>query len=173
MGPGDGAWPHDHPASPLARPGRPRPAPQSELTKLQERLNKLLEQALLGGGDMSPPGGQSGLSGWRPLFDLVETAEAFILFAELPGVRHSDVQLDSDGNWLELSGQRRPVGGERGYLRLEGNYGAFKRRLELPEPVDPDGIVARLQRGILEVMMPKLGSGRRGGQRAEVPVREE
>jgi HSP20 family protein len=149
---------------------RPRPtAPRSELSKLQERLNKLLEQALLGGGGGLPPGGPQALAGWKPLFDLVETSEDFILYAELPGVRRADVQLDSDGSSLELSGQRRPLGGERGYLRLEGSYGPFKRRLELPEPVDATRIVARLRRGILEVVMPK-----RAAQRGvDVTVREE
>lgn len=159
---------------PMTRPSRPpRAAPKSELSKLQERLNKLLEQALLG-GEMPEAGSGPGLAGWRPLFDLVETAEAFILYAELPGVRRSDVQLDSDGRFVELSGQRRPTGGERGYLRLEGSYGAFKRRLELPEPVDPEGITARLSRGILEVVMPKQGGARRVGvHSAEIPVREQ
>ena len=149
---------------------RPRPtAPHSELSKLQERLNKLLEQALLGGGGGLPPGGPQALAGWKPLFDLVETSDDFILYAELPGVRRADVQLDSDGSSLELSGQRRPLGGERGYLRLEGSYGPFKRRLELPEPVDAGRIVARLRRGILEVVMPK-----RAAQRGvDVKVREE
>jgi HSP20 family protein len=139
-----------------------RIAPKGELTRLQERLNKLLEQALVGGGGEMPQGGPSG---WRPLLDLVETAEDFVLYAELPGVKRSDIQLDSDGHSLELSGQRKPVGGERGYLRLEGSYGTFKRRLELPEPVDPDRIVARFRRGILEVVMPKRAAV------AEVPVR--
>jgi HSP20 family protein len=138
-----------------------RIAPKGELTRLQERLNKLLEQALVGGGGEMPQGGPSG---WRPLLDLVETAEDFVLYAELPGVKRSDIQLDSDGNSLELSGQRKPVGGERGYLRLEGSYGTFKRRLDLPEPVDPERIVARFRRGILEVVMPKRTSA------AEVPV---
>ncbi|HEV8240997.1 MAG TPA: Hsp20/alpha crystallin family protein [Thermoanaerobaculia bacterium] len=137
----------------MARP--PRTAPRSELSRLQERLNKLLEQALVGGGGAMPPGGPQALAGWKPLFDLVETNEDFILYAELPGVRRDDVQLDSDGRSLELSGQRRPLGGERGYLRLEGSYGPFKRRLELPEAVDPQRIEARLRRGILEVVMPK------------------
>jgi len=50
---------------------KPRPtAPRSELSKLQERLNKLLEQALVGGGGGMPPGGPQALSGWKPLFDL-------------------------------------------------------------------------------------------------------
>ena len=136
-------------------------APRSELSRLQERLNKLLEQALVGGGGGMPPGGPHALSGWKPLFDLVEKSDEFILYAELPGVRREDVQLDSDGRSLELSGQRRPLGGERGYLRLEGSYGPFKRRLELPEPVDPQRIEARLRRGILEVVMPKRAAAKR------------
>ena len=144
-----------------------RTAPGSELARLQERLNRLLEQALLGGGGEVLQGGPSG---WRPLFDLVETAEAFILYAELPGVKRSDIQLDSDGSSLELSGQRRPLGGERGYLRLEGSYGVFKRRLELPEPVDPERIDARFRRGILEVVMPKLAAGERA---VDVAVRRK
>jgi HSP20 family protein len=156
---------------------RPRSsAPKTELSRLQERLNKLLEQALVGGsGGVPPGGGQQGLGGWKPLLDLVETSEAFILYAELPGVRRDDVQLDSDGRSLELSGQRRPLGGERGYLRLEGSYGTFKRRLELPEPVDPERIQAQLRRGILEVTMPKIGVAQRvaGQQGTSVPVRED
>ena len=149
----------------------PRPratAPRSELSKLQERLNKLLEQALLGGGGGLPPGGPQALAGWKPLFDLVETSDDFILYAELPGVRRADVQLDSDGSSLELSGQRRPLGGERGYLRLEGSYGPFRRKLELPEPVDEERITARLRRGMLEVTMPK----RVAKSGTTVPVRE-
>jgi HSP20 family protein len=147
---------------------KPRAAPKSELSRLQERLNKLLEQALLGGGGEVPAGGPTG---WQPLFDLIETADAFVLYAELPGVRRSDIQLDCDGRSLELSGQRRPLGGERGYLRLEGSYGPFKRRLELPEPVDSERIAARFRRGILEVAMPKLSQSQRGAGNVEVPIR--
>lgn len=144
---------------------KPRTTP--ELARLQERLNKLLEQALLGGGGPLPGGPQEGPR-WRPLLDLVETAEAFILYAELPGVERKDIRLDSDGRSLELSGQRRPLGAGRGYLRLEGSHGPFKRRLDLPEPVDSDRITARFERGILEVVMPK-----RAQQGAEGPVREK
>ena len=137
----------------------------SELQRLQERLNRLLEQALLSAGGEVP---QSVSSGWRPVLDLVETADSFILYAELPGVRREEIELDSDGRTLELSGERRPGGGERGYLRLEGSYGPFRRKLELPEPVDEERITARLRRGMLEVTMPK----RVAKSGTTVPVRE-
>jgi HSP20 family protein len=143
----------------------PKPRPTPELARLQERLNKLLEQALLGGGGPLQ-GGQEGPQ-WRPLVDLVETSEAYVLYAELPGVERSDIQLDSDGSSLDLSGQRRPLGGGRGYLRLEGTHGPFRRRLDLPEPVDADRISAHFERGILVVTMPK-----RVPRGTEVPIRE-
>lgn len=124
--------------------------PWQELGSLQERLGRLLEEALLGGGEL-PAGGPSG--GWLPVVDLVETPEAFLLYVELPGVERSDVALESDGKVLELSGQRRPP--EHGFLRLEGSWGPFRRRLELPSAVDQERIQARFRRGILEVELPK------------------
>ena len=146
------------------------PVHWSELHRLQERLASLLEQALLGGGGEVPEGGPS--PGWRPLFDLVETADTFVLFAELPGVRRSDLELESDGRSIELSGVRRSqLGGEHAFLRLEGSYGRFRRRLELPEPVAPDGIEAHLRRGILEVVLPKSRQATAGATRA--PLGEE
>jgi HSP20 family protein len=132
------------------------------MSSLQERLSRLLEDALLG-GDL-PPGGPAAV--WRPLIDLVETRDAYLLYAELPGVARPDVALESDGRALELSGQRRPP--SHGFLRLEGSWGPFRRRVELPEPVEPEGIEARFRRGILEVLLPK-----RRAPAVAVTVRED
>jgi HSP20 family protein len=143
---------------------KPR-APWNELGSLQERLGRLLEEALLGGGDL-PPG--EAAASWRPLVDLVETADAFVLYAELPGVAKQDVTVESDGRSLDLSGQRRPP--EHAFLRLEGSWGPFRRRLELPEAVDSDGIEARFRRGILEVILPKRREAEAGAM--QVPVKE-
>jgi HSP20 family protein len=142
----------------------------SELSRLQERLARLLEQAMLGGGGELVAGGPP--AGWRPLFDLVETADAFVLFAELPGVRRDDLELDCDGRSIELCGVRRPqVAGEGEFLRLESSHGRFKRRLELPEPVDEAAIEARFRRGMLEVVLPKKPATPVAP--VAVPVREE
>ena len=137
--------------------------PWPELAGLQDRLGKLLEEALMGGGEL---GGPAPAAVWRPVLDLLETAEAYVLYAELPGVRRSDVTLESDGRTLELSGVRRAP--EHGFLRLEGSWGPFRRRLELPEPVAAERIEARFRRGILEVVLPK----RRAGEGATVAVGE-
>ena len=137
--------------------------PWPELAGLQERLGKLLEEALMGGGEMGGPGPAAV---WRPVLDLLETPDAYLLYAELPGVSRSDVALESDGRTLELSGVRRSP--EHGFVRLEGSWGPFRRRLELPGPVAPDRIEARFRRGILEVLLPK----RRAAEGVAVPVGE-
>jgi HSP20 family protein len=146
--------------------------PWHELAGLQERLSKLLEEALLGGGEVR--GGALSAS-WRPLVDLLETQDAYVLYAELPGVQRPDVTLTSDGRVVELAGMRRLP--EHGFLRLEGTWGAFRRKLELPGPVATDRIEARFRRGILEVVLPKERAEERaeerpGGEGIAVPLRE-
>jgi HSP20 family protein len=138
-------------------------APWPELAGLQERLGKLLEEALMGAGEMSG-GGPAAV--WRPVLDLLETPDAYLLYAELPGVQRPDVTLESDGRTLELSGVRRSP--EHGFVRLEGSWGPFRRRLELPEPVIAERIEARFRRGILEVLLPK----RIPAEGVSVPVSE-
>jgi HSP20 family protein len=123
---------------------------------------------MVGAGSAGDLGEGGPAAVWRPLFDLVETADAFVLYAELPGVQRSDVELHSDGRSVELSGIRRSfLGGEHGFLRLEGSYGPFRRRLELPEPVAEEAIDARFRRGILEVVLPKRRPAA-GGTQASV-----
>lgn len=127
----------------------------SELSRLQERLNELLEQALVG---MREGVGEGRVGTWSPAVDLVETTEGFVLFAELAGVSRDDIDLRIDGRRLDLSGERRPVDGDRSFLRLERHYGPFRRRVELPADVDGDRIDARVRKGVLEVRLPKKGA---------------
>jgi len=131
----------------------------SDLARLQGRFLELLEQAL-GGLEEGP--GEGGPDGsWQPCLDLVETEGHLILFAELPGVHKSDVELQAQARWLELSGRRQTVEGEHRFARLERSYGRFRRRIELPEVIDPDRIEARLAQGVLEVRMPRQRAGAR------------
>ena len=143
---------------------RRNPGSWSELARLQERLSRLLEQAALGG---EPPVGDGEASGgWRPVLDLLENEEGYLLVVELPGVAREDVRLEAVGRSVELSGHRRPAASGQGFLRLEGHYGPFRRRVELPSAIDPDTVEASLRGGLLEVRLPKFqGAGR-------VPVEE-
>jgi HSP20 family protein len=138
-----------------------------ELGRIQDRINSLFEQALLPSEYEDREGGLPGT--WAPSVDVIETEDAYLLFAELPGVRKEDIQLQVRDRRLELSGRRQALGENRNFLRMERSYGPFRRAFDLSAPVDTDGITAGFEAGILRVHIPK----RAAGQATTVPVREE
>jgi HSP20 family protein len=125
-----------------------------ELTRIQDRINSLFEQALL---TSELEGGLPGT--WAPAVDVLETEDAYLLFAELPGVRRDDIQLQVRDRRLELSGRRQTLGENRNFLRMERSYGPFRRTFDLGEPVDVDGIAAVFEAGVLRVQIPKRKAG--------------
>jgi HSP20 family protein len=94
---------------------------------------------------------------WIPAMDLVETADAFVLKADLPGLGEKDVTIELEDNVLTISGERKSEHEDRreGYYRVERGWGSFHRALTLPEGVDPDAVAATFDRGVLEVRVPK------------------
>jgi len=137
-----------------------------ELGRIQERINSLFEQALLPAEYEDADGGPPGT--WSPAVDVLETEDSYLLFAELPGVRREDIQLQTRERRLELSGRRQPLGENRNFLRMERSYGPFRRTFELGESAEMEGISAAFEQGILRVLIPKTP-----GSTTRVPVGEE
>jgi HSP20 family protein len=127
-----------------------------ELARIQDRINSLFEQALLTAEYDEREGGPPGT--WAPTVDVLEVEDAYLLYAELPGVRREDIQLQVRDRRLELSG-RRPLGENRNFLRIERSYGPFRRSFDLGVPVDVDAITAGFEQGILRVHVPKRAAG--------------
>jgi len=96
---------------------------------------------------------------WSPPVDIYETPTGFVLTAEVPGVRSSEIDIKVVDGTLILRGERhwtRDVPGENIH-RLESSYGKFERTFNLSERIDADNISAELDRGVLKVMLPKRG----------------
>jgi HSP20 family protein len=87
----------------------------------------------------------------------VETADHYVLHADLPGLSEEDVNVEIEGDELTVAGERKAqhIDRKEGFVRLERAFGSFHRSLKLPEGVDPDGIQATFDRGVLEVRVPK------------------
>jgi HSP20 family protein len=138
---------------------------REDLERVRAHVDALFEDALVesgyGGRGERPPGT------WSPPVDLLETEDAFLLYAELPGVEREAIELHADGSRLILSGERQPPTDASGFVRMERSYGAFRRVFELALPVDAEAITARFERGILEVRVPKSRTGR------AIPVKED
>jgi len=97
------------------------------------------------------------IRGWNPSVDLYETADAFLLEADLPGVKAEDVAVEIENHELVLRGSRflekEHKGGQ--FRTMERSSGHFIRRIELPESVDKDAIKAEFHDGVLRVVIPK------------------
>jgi HSP20 family protein len=94
---------------------------------------------------------------WMPAMDLVEAEDHFLLKADLPGLGEDDVTIEVQDNALTVSGERRSEDEQRqrGWYRVERSFGRFSRSLTLPEGIDPEGISASFDKGVLEVRIPK------------------
>jgi HSP20 family protein len=126
--------------------------PFKDLLSLQERMNQLFEESLARRSGLRPQVEQ-----WQPPVDIVDTADAVILTAELPGLEIHEITLEVANRYLTLRGDRlfsHGCGSEH-YYQLERVYGKFERVFPLPDEVDSSRIKAALRDGVLEITLPK------------------
>ena len=102
-------------------------------------------------------GGEGESRRWVPPMDLWESGDHYVLKADLPGVAEDDVSIEVQDGTLTIAGQRgaEERGEIEGWYRYERSFGSFTRSLSLPDGIDPDGIAAEFDRGVLEVRIPK------------------
>lgn len=94
---------------------------------------------------------------WAPAVDIVETAEAVIIIAELAGVSRQDLKIMVDGQVVRLYGRREPtlrVAGAR-YHRMEIETGEFVRSFRVTVPIASERVEANLSDGLLRIVLPK------------------
>src|SRR3954469_25749919 len=94
---------------------------------------------------------------WVPAMDLVEHDDHFLLRADLPGLTEDDVNIELNDGSLTISGERRAEHAkqERGFYRVERQFGTFSRTLTLPDGIAGEQIKASFTNGVLEVWIPK------------------
>src|ERR1700749_363662 len=127
--------------------------PVRELGTIQSEMNRLFNSFF----DTPTAANGATFRRWIPAMDLVETANAFVLKADLPGLTEADVNIELEDNVLTVSGERKSEHEDRaaGYYRVERSYGSFRRSLAPPEGVDPAAAPATFDKGVLEVPVPK------------------
>ncbi len=96
---------------------------------------------------------------FRPNLDVTETNDAFVINADLPGVRDEDIDVSVMGNRLTVNGRREAEEVQEGdrYVALERSYGSFSRSFVLPDSADLENIQAELTSGVLRIKVPKRG----------------
>jgi HSP20 family protein len=92
---------------------------------------------------------------WAPRLEAFAREDDLVIHADLPGVGLEDVDITLEGTTLTISGERKtPAGDGPDYFLHETPNGAFRRSVVVPEGVDPDSVKARLENGVLEVVLP-------------------
>lgn len=96
-------------------------------------------------------------SGWAPAVDVEETDKEYLIKADLPEVKKSDVKVHIQDGMLVIEGERHQEKEEKGkkFHRVERSYGKFVRRLTVPADVERDKVVADYKDGVLAVHLPK------------------
>ncbi|MFV5214692.1 Hsp20/alpha crystallin family protein [Azonexus caeni] len=90
--------------------------------------------------------------------DVREQGDAYLVHAELPGVKKEDIHVVVDGNQVSISAEVRQEKevkeGER-TLRSERYFGKVSRSFQLQQDLDDTRSVARFADGVLELTLPK------------------
>ena len=91
-----------------------------------------------------------------PAIDIEETAEEYLVSADLPGVKKEDIAIDCSSNLLTISADRKYESGEgRKENRRERFYGTYQRSFTLPQGADTNKVEASYEGGVLMVHIPK------------------
>ncbi len=128
--------------------------PVSEFEDLMNRYNRMFGLTRNGDRDSKDVFSRSD---WAPAVDIKETAEAFTIDAELPGMSKDDVKVTVHDGVLTIEGERKheEESGDKKHHRVERFYGSFMRRFTLPENVDENSVKASFKDGLLTLTLQK------------------
>lgn len=93
---------------------------------------------------------------FRPDVDILERADGYVIYADLPGVddRSVDVRLDKGTLTLDAQLATRPDP-SWSPLHAEYRYGSYRREFRISDDIDADGVSAHMRNGVLELHLPK------------------
>ena len=129
-------------------------SPMRELATMQNQMDRLFN------GVGSPRWGDRDAFPDGALFapvDVLEAEDAYVLRAELPGMKLEDIKVHLVDNVLTIKGEKKCEQREEkgNVLHGERSYGAFERSFTLGAPIQVDKIKARYTDGVLEVRLTK------------------
>jgi HSP20 family protein len=90
--------------------------------------------------------------------DVSEKDGAYVVHAEIPGVKKEDIQVNIDGDQVSISAEARAekeVKENERVLHRERYYGKVERAFRLGTEIDQAAANARFVDGVLELTLPK------------------
>jgi HSP20 family protein len=100
----------------------------------------------------------------RAKVDVAEKNGAYVVTAELPGVKKDDIQVSIDGAEVTLTAEvkrEKEASKDERVLHTERAYGKVTRSFALPQEVDEAKAQAKFTDGVLELTLPKKAAAQR------------
>ncbi|SDL77158.1 Hsp20/alpha crystallin family protein [Segatella bryantii] len=96
-----------------------------------------------------------------PAVNVRENEKSYIMDIAAPGLKKEFVRLDldNDGNLniaIENKLEHKQENKKEHYIRREFSYSNYQQAYTLPDDVDKDKISAKVENGVLEILLPKL-----------------
>jgi HSP20 family protein len=99
---------------------------------------------------------------WIPAIDVYETADRYVVAAEVPGMTRDQIELAVEDSRLTIRGHRIDKTTGSGtvvhFHQVERGHGPFARTFEFASNIDTDAVSAELALGILTITLPKAAS---------------
>lgn len=89
--------------------------------------------------------------------DVRETDDAYVVEADVPGMKKEDVSIEVNDDVLTIKGERKSEHEEtrKDYYRIERQSGSFRRCITIPGGFKADAVDAKFEEGVLRVTLPK------------------
>ena len=100
----------------------------------------------------------------RAKVDVAEKNGAYLVTAELPGVKKEDIHVAIDGEQVTLEAEvkrEKEASKDERTLHSERAYGKVTRSFTLPQEVDEAKAEAKFRDGVLELKLPKKAAAAR------------
>jgi HSP20 family protein len=140
--------------------------PLHDLVTLQDRMNRLFEDASQRRASEANPSDEVERTDWYPAADVYENEGEYTVAVDLPGIDRANLDISVDDNRLTIRGER--AGQDTTLHRGECPRGKFLRTFSVPAAIDQNNIRADYNDGVLQVHLPKRPEGK--AQRVEIKV---
>lgn len=140
--------------------------PLHDLVSLQDRMNRLFEDASKRRASETDKDGEVEGADWYPAADVYENDDEYTVAVDLPGIDRAVLDISVDNDRLTIRGMR--AGQDTTQHRGECPRGNFLRTFSVPASVDQNSIRADYKDGVLQVHLPKRPE--RKAQRVEIKV---
>lgn len=137
--------------------------PVRDLFTLQDRMNRLFEEAAERRSRAGEDEGEIERADWVPAADVYEDEREYTLALDLPGIDRDALEVNLDDGRLVIRGTRALAEGVHA-RRTERPQGRFVRSFSLPDAVERGSITADYKDGVLLLHLPKRGEQQQQGR---------